>query len=82
MTVTINFLVQHFQLHVDKNCNATPNPPQQVQQTSPPVNQTISASLTTNAVRQGAEHTNPNPHYINMHKQNQGLINSGAANKV
>lgn len=74
----------YFQLQVDKNCNATPNAPQQIQQTGPPgssVNQNVSASLTSNAIRQSADPQNPHLHYINMQKQ--GTINSGGVtNKV
>ncbi len=69
---------------MDKNCNATPLAPQQIQQTGPPgssVNQNVSASLTSNAVRQTADAVNPHLHYV---KQNQASMNSGggAANKV
>lgn len=75
-----------FQLQVDKNCNATPTAPQQIQQTGPPgssVNQNVSASLTTNAIRQTADPLNPHIHYINMQKQNQATLNSsGVTNKV
>lgn len=74
-----------FQLQVDKNCNATPLAPQQIQQTGPPggsVNQNVSASLTSNAIRQNTDlQQNPHLHYINMQKQ--GSINSGGVtNKV
>lgn len=76
-----------FQLQVDKNCNATPiATQQQIPPTGPPVgsvNQNVSASLTTNAIRQPTEQVNPHIHYINMQKQNQGTINSGGVtNKV
>ncbi|XP_037035357.1 tau-tubulin kinase homolog Asator isoform X3 [Bradysia coprophila] len=67
-------------LQVDKNCNATPIAPQQLQQTGPPggsVNQNVSASLTSNVVRQPTEQQNPHLHYINVQKPNQGSINSG-----
>lgn len=76
-----------FQLQVDKNCNATPIAQQQIQPIGPPgssVNQNVSASLTSNAIRQQtADAQNPHIHYMNMQKQNQAAINSGgAANKV
>lgn len=48
------------------------------------MNQNVSASLTSNVIRQQtADAQNPHIHYINMQKQNQGMINSGGvANKV
>lgn len=79
-------MIIKFQLQVDKNCNAAPTAPQQTQQTGPPgssVHQNVSASLTSNVVRQAADPQNPHIHYINMQKQNQASINSGGVtNKV
>lgn len=75
-----------FQLQVDKNCNATPIVPPQTQPIGAPgsgLNQNVSASLTSNAIRQSADQQHPHIHYINMQKQSQGsAIGSGVTNKV